>query len=210
MIRRPPRSTLFPYTTLFRSHGLVNSVHPELSGILLSTIDERGGLENGFLQLHDIYNLNLSSQLVVLSACNTALGKQIKGEGLIGLTQGFMYAGAKSVVASLWKVDDEATAQLMRYFYEAMLSEGLPPSTALKKAKVKMLSQKRWRAPYYWAAFTLQGEYRGSMIPMHATRRNTAGLVMLVLIFALPVVVFYALRRWSSILGRQRISVAAK
>ncbi|OLE52060.1 MAG: hypothetical protein AUG51_19905 [Acidobacteria bacterium 13_1_20CM_3_53_8] len=189
----------------FATHGLVNSVHPELSGILLSTIDERGGLENGFLQLHDIYNLNLSSQLVVLSACNTALGKQIKGEGLIGLTQGFMYAGAKSVVASLWKVDDEATAQLMRYFYEAMLSEGLPPSTALKKAKVKMLSQKRWRAPYYWAAFTLQGEYRGSIIPMHATRRNTAGLVMLVLIFALPVVVFYALRRWSSILGRQRI-----
>jgi CHAT domain-containing protein/tetratricopeptide (TPR) repeat protein len=189
----------------FATHGLVNSLHPELSGILLSTTNERGQPENGFLQLHDIYNLKLSSQLVVLSACNTGLGKEIKGEGLIGLTQGFMYAGAKGVVASFWKVDDKATAELMRYFYEAMLGEGLPPATALQKAKVKMWSQKRWRAPYYWAAFTLQGEYRESIMPARATNKGAARPILLLVLLTLPIMAFYAFRRWFSTPRRRHI-----
>jgi CHAT domain-containing protein len=142
------------------SHSVVNSNHPELSGVVLSMVNERGQEENGFLQLHDIYNLKLNAELVVLSACNTGLGKDVRGEGLVGLTRGFMYAGASSVVASLWKVDDAASAELMTHFYKAMLEDDLPPAAALRSAKEKMWRQKHWRTPYYWSAFVLQGEYR--------------------------------------------------
>ena len=96
----------------FATHGFLNSEHPELSGIVLSMVNTDGNKTNGFMPLHDIYSLNLSADLVVLSACDTALGKDIKGEGLVGLTRGFMSAGSKSVVASLWKVDDRATADV--------------------------------------------------------------------------------------------------
>lgn len=143
----------------FATHGLINSQHPELSGLVLSLVNKDGRPEDGFLQLRDIYKLDLSAELVVLSACQTGLGKEVNGEGLVGLTHGFFNAGAKSVVASLWKVDDRATSELMIYFYEAMVRDGLPPSTALTTAKRRMMRQERWRAPYYWAAFTLQGEY---------------------------------------------------
>jgi hypothetical protein len=104
--------------------------------------------------------MRLSADLVVLSACETGLGKDVRGEGLVGLTRGFMYAGAKSVVASLWKVDDRATAEFMGHFYKAMLRDGMPPSAALRSAKESMRRQKQWRAPYFWAGFVLQGEYR--------------------------------------------------
>ena len=143
----------------FATHGLLNDKHPELSGVVLSLFDEQGQRQEGFLRLHDIYNLKLPVDLVVLSACNTGLGKDVRGEGLIGLTRGFMYAGASSVVASLWKVDDEATAELMRYFYSYMLKDGLSPAAALRKAQVKMSQQKRWQSPYYWSGFIIQGQY---------------------------------------------------
>jgi CHAT domain-containing protein len=123
-------------------------------------VNERGQEEDGFLQSHDIYSLKLDADLVVLSACNTGLGKEMRGEGLIGLTRGFMYAGASSVVASLWKVDDSASAELMTNFYKAMFEDNLPPAAALRSAKEAMWRQKHWRAPYYWSAFVLQGEYR--------------------------------------------------
>jgi CHAT domain-containing protein len=144
----------------FATHGLLNSQHPELSGIVLSLFDEQGRPQDGFLRLHDIYNLRLASDLVVLSACKTGLGKEIKGEGLVGLTRGFLYAGAPRVVASLWKVDDRATAELMKLFYQRMLRDGLRPSAALRKAQIDMLKRPRWAAPYYWAGFTLQGEWK--------------------------------------------------
>ena len=142
------------------THSVVNSSHPELSGIVLSMVNEQGQEENGFLQLHDIYGLKLDAELVVLSACNTGLGKDVRGEGLVGLTRGFMYAGASGVVASLWKVDDAATAELMTHFYKAMFEDDLPPAAALRSAKEAMRRQKHWRSPYYWSAFVLQGEYR--------------------------------------------------
>ena len=144
----------------FATHSIFNGEHPELSGIVLSLVDERGRPQEGFLRLHDIYNLNLPAELVVLSACNTGLGKDIRGEGMVGLARGFMYAGAARVVASLWKVDDEATAELMKRFYERILRDKLPPAAALKAALVEMQGQKRWQAPYYWAGFVLQGEWR--------------------------------------------------
>ena len=144
----------------FATHGLLNNKHPEVSGIVLSLFDEQGQPQNGFLRLHDIYNLNLPADLVVLSACNTALGKEIRGEGIVGLTRGFMYAGTARVVASLWKVEDDATAELMTRFYHNMLKEGERPAAALRAAQVEMWNRKRWRAPYNWAAFVLQGEWQ--------------------------------------------------
>jgi CHAT domain-containing protein/Tfp pilus assembly protein PilF len=145
----------------FATHGMLNSLHPELSGIVLSLVDEAGKPQDGFLRLQDIYNLKLPVELVVLSACQTGLGKEIKGEGLIGLTRGFMYAGAPRVVASLWKVDDRATSELMKRFYRGMLGpDALRPADALRKAQLSMWKEKQWREPYYWAAFVLQGEWK--------------------------------------------------
>jgi CHAT domain-containing protein/tetratricopeptide (TPR) repeat protein len=143
----------------FATHGLLDSRHPELSGLVLSLVDKHGQRQNGFLELQDIYNLNLSADLVVLSACETGLGKEVDGEGLVGLARGFMYAGASRVVASLWNVDDQATAQVMSYFYKNMLADGMRPAAALRAAQVKMWKQRRWNAPYFWAAFQIQGEW---------------------------------------------------
>lgn len=145
----------------FATHGILDSEHPELSGIALSMVDEQGEPQDGFLRLHDIYNLDLPVELVVLSACDSALGEDVRGEGLVGIVRGFMYAGAARVVASLWRVDDEATAELMQRFYRKMLKEHLPPAAALREAQVALWKQRRWRSPFYWAAFELQGEWRG-------------------------------------------------
>lgn len=145
----------------FATHGLLDSENPELSGLILSLFDEQGlPKKKGFLGLTDIYNLNLSAELVVLSACKTGLGKEIRGEGLIGLTQGFMYAGASRVVASLWRINDEATAELMKYFYSYLLKDKMKPATALRMAQIEMQKKGRWRHPYYWAAFVIQGDWK--------------------------------------------------
>ena len=146
----------------FATHSLVNNRYPALSGLWLSTFDQAGVRRNGLLQLHDIYGLRLNSDLVVLSGCQTGLGEELSGEGLIGLTQGFLHAGSKSVVVSLWNVQDKTTAVLMTSFYQAMLKEGLSPSMALRQAKLQMYTQSHWRSPYYWSAFVIQGEFRAS------------------------------------------------
>jgi CHAT domain-containing protein/Tfp pilus assembly protein PilF len=144
----------------FATHGLLDNKHPELSGIVLSLVDQQGRPRKGFLRLNEIFNLDLPAELVVLSACQTGLGKQIRGEGLIGLTRAFMYAGAARVMASLWKVDDAATAELMGRFYTRMLGHNETPTRALRYAQLEMWKQDRWRSPYYWAAFTIQGEWK--------------------------------------------------
>ena len=143
----------------FATHGLINSERPELSGIVLSLFDSDGQPRNGFLRLHDIYNLHLPADLVVLSACSTGLGKDVRGEGLIGLTRGFMYAGASGVIASLWKVDDDATAELMKHFYEALFQKSMAPAAALRYAQLTLSQNRRWESPYYWAGFVIQGRY---------------------------------------------------
>jgi CHAT domain-containing protein/Tfp pilus assembly protein PilF len=144
----------------FATHGILNSKHPELSGIVLSLFDDKGMPQNGFLRLHDVFNLNLQAELVVLSACKTGLGEEVKGEGLVGLTRGFMYAGSPRVVVSLWSVDDQGTSELMKVFYKKMLQEGLKPAAALRTAQLEIWRTQKYAAPYYWAAFTLQGEWR--------------------------------------------------
>ncbi|HEX8845951.1 MAG TPA: CHAT domain-containing protein [Pyrinomonadaceae bacterium] len=144
----------------FSTHGFLNSVHPELSGLVFSLMSERGEAQDGFLRAHEIFNLKLPAELVVLSACRTGIGKEVKGEGLVSLTRGFMYAGAPRVVVSLWSVSDFGTTALMVRFYRQMLKEGKRPAEALRAAQISLMREKQWQSPFYWAAFTLQGEWR--------------------------------------------------
>jgi CHAT domain-containing protein len=144
----------------FATHGVFDASSPALSGLVLSLVDERGNAQDGFVRLNDIYNMRLDADLVILSACRTALGEEIKGEGLVGLTRAFMYAGAPRVVASLWQVSDAATAELMERFYRALFVDRLRPAAALRSAQLDLSRDARWSAPYYWAGFVLQGEWR--------------------------------------------------
>ncbi|MGE3178602.1 MAG: CHAT domain-containing protein, partial [Vicinamibacterales bacterium] len=144
----------------FATHGLINGVHPDLSGLVFSLVDAEGRTQDGFLRLHDIYNLRLQSDVVVLSACQTALGQDVRGEGLIGLTRGFMYAGASRIVASLWDVDDRATAVLMERFYRELLVRKQRPAEALRRAQLALMADRRWSHPYYWGAFVVLGDWQ--------------------------------------------------
>lgn len=149
----------YPYIHL-ATHGLIDADRPDLSALVFSLIDETGKPVDGYLRALDIYNLSLPAELVVLSACETGLGKQIKGEGMVGLTRGFMYAGAKRVIVSLWSVNDEATASLMTSFYRKMIRQKQSPAAALRAAQLEMLKNPKWKAPFYWAPFMIQGEFK--------------------------------------------------
>jgi CHAT domain-containing protein len=143
----------------FATHGFLNNVHPELSGIVLSLYDSERRPQDGFLRAIDLYSLKLNADLVVLSGCRTADGKSVRSEGIIGVTRGFMYAGVPTIVASLWEIDDSATAYFMEYFYDALLKKGMTPSGALRDAKLRFIASPRFSSPKYWAGFTIQGEY---------------------------------------------------
>jgi CHAT domain-containing protein len=121
------------------THGLTNGKNPELSGMVMSMVDDKGNIVNGFLRLTDIFNLKLAANLVVLSACQSGMGQNVKGEGMVGLTRGFMYAGAQRVAVSLWSVDDEGTSVLMQKFYQKMLQQKLTPAAALRAAQIEMM-----------------------------------------------------------------------
>ncbi|HEX7335490.1 MAG TPA: CHAT domain-containing protein [Pyrinomonadaceae bacterium] len=143
----------------FATHSFLDSTHPELSSIALSMLDRQGRSQNGYLRSHEVFNLKLGAELVVLSGCRTGLGKEVKGEGLYGMTRGFMYAGSKRVLVSLWDVQDQATARLMTDFYRALLGPKRPhTAAALRAAQIAIWREGRWQAPYYWAGFVLQGE----------------------------------------------------
>src|SRR6185503_97971 len=179
----------------FATHGLLDPTRPEHSGILLSTIDDQGKKQEGFITLQDVYTLRAPVDLVVLSACRTGLGREIRGEGLVGLTRGFMYAGATAVVASLWKVDDEATSELMKRFYTEMLQNRKTPDEALRLAQNAIRQNPRWSAPHYWAGFTLQGEYQYVVNSNRGWRRYSILIVIgLLMIVSLSVTGFYRYR----------------
>jgi CHAT domain-containing protein len=145
----------------FATHGLLNDSRPELSGLVLSLVDGKGRPRRGLLTAPDVSNLRLGAELVVLSSCRSAAGREVKGEGLLGLTRAFMHAGAPRVVASLWPVDDVASSRLMTRMYGRMLGpRKLAPAAALREAQLDLQRDPRWRAPYYWAAFQIQGEWR--------------------------------------------------
>jgi CHAT domain-containing protein len=154
----------------FATHALINDRQPELSGLVLSLVGPDGQSRDGFLRLTDIYNLRLPADLIVLSACQTGLGQDVRGEGLIGLTRGFMYAGAPRLIASLWAVDDRATSELMERFYRGLLGRGLTAAEALRQAQIDMWQQKDWQSPAFWAAFAIQGDWRPTS-PAAASRQ---------------------------------------
>jgi len=142
----------------FATHAFLDPLHPELTGIVLSRYDAQGRKQNGYLHAYEIYGLKLSAELVVLSACETGRGPEVRGEGLIGLTRGFMYAGVPRVAVSLWSVDDHATADLMEELYRGMIRDHLRPAAALREAQIAIA--KKYPSPYDWAAFELQGDWR--------------------------------------------------
>ena len=142
----------------FATHSLINERHPGRSAVVLAL--DGNNNEDGFLRATEIAELNLNCDMVILSACETGIGKEIRGEGLIALTRGFMYAGAARVVASLWKVNDRATADLMAEFYREMLLNKTTPAAALRAAQLKLSQHPRWQNPHFWAGFVLEGEWR--------------------------------------------------
>jgi CHAT domain-containing protein len=153
--------SLAPYAIVhFAVHALVHPSLPDLSGLVLAARDRQGQPQPGFLQSYEIADLRLPADLVVLSACSTGLGRELRGEGLVGLTQSFFQAGAARVLVSLWNVDDQATARLMELFYRELLANGRPPAGALRAAQLALQRDARWVAPYYWAGFEMEGDWR--------------------------------------------------
>lgn len=144
----------------FATHGFLNQKNPDLSGLVLSLYDKQRHAQNGFLRVIDLYSVHLNANLVVLSACQTGLGKDVEGEGIVGLTHGFMLAGASRVVSSLWKVEEAATAELMKRFYREMLVNKQTPASALRIAQNELRQIPRFKNPRYWAGFTLTGDWQ--------------------------------------------------
>ena len=146
------------------THGLLNAERPQFTGLVLSLIGNKS--EDGFLRTDEVFNLRLGSPLVMLSACETGLGKEKRGEGVMGLTRAFMYAGAPTVGVSLWSVADKSTAELMTDFYKRLLatkpasSSGVSASAAMRDAQLAMIAGKKYSAPFYWAPFVLVGDWR--------------------------------------------------
>lgn len=143
----------------FGTHGTLNAEQPALSQVVLSLVDRQGRAVDGTLRAHEIFNLRLRTDLVVLAGCETALGKQVRGEGLVGLARGFMYAGASRVMASLWNVSDRGTADLMQAFYRALLVDELAPAAALRRAQLE--ARQTNPQPFYWGGFVVLGDWRG-------------------------------------------------
>src|SRR6185503_13472858 len=139
------------------THGILNDEHPLLSGIVTSLVDKSGARQNGFLRVQDVYDTRVTAELVVLSACETGLGRLLRGEGITGLVHAFLHADADSIVASRWRVEDAATQQLMAEFYRALLVDGASVSAALRKAQIQLFKSRPTSAPFYWAAFEVQG-----------------------------------------------------
>jgi CHAT domain-containing protein len=146
------------------THGLLNAERPQFTGLVLSLVGNKNN--DGFLRTDEVFNLNLGAQLVMLSACETGLGKEKRGEGVIGLTRAFMYAGTPTVGVSLWSVADKSTAELMTDFYRRLLGPSTgssalaSPSSAMREAQLAMIAGKKYSAPFYWAPFVLVGDWR--------------------------------------------------
>jgi CHAT domain-containing protein len=144
----------------FATHAFLNPSHPELDSVVLSTVDASGHAQSGVLWFSDICDLRMPVQLVVLSTCQSGNGRLMPGEGLVGIAYAFFVAGAHRVAGALWDIDDQATEMLMRDFYAALLDDSLSPTEALRSAQLKMSKRPRWKHPYYWAGFTIEGDWR--------------------------------------------------
>ncbi len=183
----------------FATHGIIDEERPELSGIVLSQVGGDGQARNGVVRLQDIYAMDLSADAVVLSACSTGIGKEVKGEGLMSLNNAFLQTGAKSVVSSLWKVDDYAAQELMVNFYRELTSGTITTAEALRKAQIKLRGNPQFQSPFYWAAFTVEGDFRN--VPRLSRSFDYRIYGFLILPFALIGLVVY--RRRSSLFNRK-------
>jgi len=141
------------------THGVLDAMRPQFSGLVLSLVGNKSA-DDGFLRTGEVFNLKLGAPLVVLSACETGLGKVKRGAGVTGLSQAFMYAGASTVGVTLWSVADKPTAELMTDFYQRLLGPTALPSDAMREAQLAMISGKKYSAPFYWAPFVLVGEWK--------------------------------------------------
>lgn len=180
------------------THGIFDERQPELSGLVLSLRDANQQPVNGYVGLADIYKLHAPVDLVVLSACNSALGPEVRGEGLTGLTRGFTYAGASSIIASFWNVDDEAGAELMKQFYTNLLQHGMSPATALRAAQNEIRKRPEWRSPYFWAGFTFQGDFDQRITvntANHALRNRVVVAMVVLVILGIGAAVWFVRRR---------------
>ncbi|WP_161570853.1 CHAT domain-containing tetratricopeptide repeat protein [Granulicella sibirica] len=147
-------------------HALLGA-SPTFTGIAFTMVDAKGRHEDGMLWLNQIYQLHGVPEMVFLSGCQTAEGRNVPGEGIASLANAFLYAGARSAIGSLWSVEDDASSELVQDFYTNLLRRHLPPSVSLRRAQLALAQNPRYRSPYYWAAFQLEG-LSGSTL--HATR----------------------------------------
>ncbi len=188
----------------FATHGLIDETRPELSGIIFSRFSEKRENLDEFVRLQDIYGLNLNADLVVLSACETGVGKEVKGEGLLSLNNAFLQVGAKTVLSSLWKVEDAATVELMKNFYQIIAEEKTTSSKALQKAQKKLWESGRYKSPFYWAAFTMQGDFR--RVPEISSSRGWSYtplfLILIPVIFSVGIFAFFKRRKGKKIISR--------
>ena len=145
--------------TLSRAWSQLDAMRPQFSGLVLSLVGNKSG-DDGFLRMGEVFNLRLGAPLVMLSACESGLGKVKRGEGVIGLSRAFMYAGASTVGVTLWSVADKPTAELMTDFYQRLLGPNPSASEAIREAQLAMISGKKYSAPFYWAPFVLVGEWK--------------------------------------------------
>lgn len=143
----------------FATHAVASLDEPQLSGLALSGIGPKGERLDGWLRLTDLFKLDLNADLVVLSSCESGIGKDNPDEGPASLARGFFFAGAQSVIVSLWEVEDASTAELMTLFYRGLLQQGLPPAAALRQAQLAIWRNPRWASPYFWAGFILEGDW---------------------------------------------------
>jgi CHAT domain-containing protein len=150
----------------FGVHALLNTERPAFSGVVLTMVKPDGAPQDGVLWLNDIYNLRMPVNLVVLSGCHTANGREIPGEGLEGLSRAFFFAGARSVVGSLWSVEDRETSLLMQSFYRKLIREKASPAAAMRRAQLATAGVASTAAPYYWAGFTVQGDGAAPLNPL--------------------------------------------
>lgn len=142
----------------FITHAISNKTDASLSSIILSGYDNKGYSTVGYLTLPDIVNLQISADLVILSACQTGIGKEVIGEGMLGFTYAFMSIGATKLITTLWDIDDESTSALMTIFYQK-LATGKKPAEALREAQIEIMQQEKWANPFYWAGFTFTGDW---------------------------------------------------
>lgn len=180
------------------THGFLDPERPELSSLVLSRYDQLGKPIDEAIRMHDIYSMKLNADLVVLSACETGTGKEIKGEGVMGLNTAFLQAGARSVVSTLWQVEDNAANELMKEFYGRMVSDGMSPSAALRAAQIKLYNDPQFRSPFFWAAFTVHGDAAAASPFKKESSRFAIGIAAAVLL-ALVVVVFGRRYRTSNV-----------